>query len=353
MIMLRKFQAVAGTMACLFMFQSCVMDENETSEGDKPVQEVNVYTHRHYDVDKKIFRKFRRETGIEVNVIDDDADKLLVRLEKEGENSPCDLFMTVDAGRLARAKNLGLLQPINDQPLLAMVPDQFKDSEGYWMAQTVRARIIVYSKDRVDTSQLSTYENLADAKWKNRLVMRSSDNIYNQSLLASIVAHDGEDKALAWAKGIVANMARDPKGNDRDQVKAIAAGEGDVSLVNTYYVGRMIESEDAAERDAVAKVGVYFPNQKDRGAHINISGAGIAKYAPHQANALKLLAFLMRDDIQEMFAEANNEFPVKKGLKVKELLREWSTHKTDTINLGTLGGLNNKALKIFTEAGWK
>lgn len=234
-----------------------------------------------------------------------------------------------------------------------MVPTQFSDAQGYWIAQTIRARVIVYSKERVDTTQLGTYEDLALPQWKGKLVMRSSDNIYNQSLLASLVAHLGEEKALEWTKGVVNNMARDPKGSDRDQVKAIAAGEGDLSLVNTYYVGRMIESEDAAEREAVSKVGVFFPNQNDRGTHINISGAGIAKYAPHKNNALKLLAFLLRDDIQEMFAEANNEFPVKKGLKIKPLLSDWATYKTDTLNLGVLGELNNTALKIFNEAGWK
>lgn len=342
-----------GWLAALILAQSCVMDEKEHSDNKGPVQEVNVYTHRHYDVDKKIFRKFRRETGIEVNVIDDDADKLLVRLEKEGKNSPCDLFMTVDAGRLDRAKDKGLLQPITDKALLELVPAQFRDKNGYWLAQTVRSRIIVYSKERVDTNQLSTYEDLALPKWKGKLVMRSSDNIYNQSLLAAMVAYHGQAKALEWAKGVVNNLAREPKGNDRDQVKAIAAGEGDISLVNTYYVGRMIESEDAAEREAVAKVGVYFPNQHDRGAHINISGAGIAQYAPNKENALKLLTFLLRDDIQEMFAEANNEFPVKKGLKVKPLLSDWSHYKTDTLDLGVLGELNNTALKIFNEAGWK
>lgn len=330
------------------------MSEKENSDNkNKKREEVNVYTHRHYDVDKKIFRMFEKETGIEVNVIDDDADKLLVRLEKEGANSPCDLFMTVDAGRLVKAKKARLLQPIGDESIFSLLPSSLYDQEKYWIAQTIRSRVIIYSKERVDTSKLSTYEDLADSKWKGKLVVRSSDNIYNQSLLASIIAHNGEDKALEWSKGVVANLAHEPKGNDRDQVKAIAAGEGDVSLVNTYYIGRMIESEDKAERDAVAAIGVYYPNQKNRGAHINISGAGIAKHAPNKSNAEKLLAFLLRDDIQQLFAEANNEFPAKQGLKVKPLLEAWGQFKTDTLSLQQLGELNTQALKVFNAAGWK
>lgn len=338
----------------ILMFTGCVVDEKKSDSTDKTNdQEVNVYTHRHYDVDKKIFRQFEKETGIDVNIIDDDADKLIMRLNEEGKDSPCDLFMTVDAGRLARAKNMNLLQPINDDKLLSLVSPQFRDKDGYWIAQTIRSRVIVYSLDRVKPEQLSTYEDLADPKWKGKVLVRSSDNIYNQSLLASIIANSGEEKALSWAKGIVANLAREPKGNDRDQVKAIAAGEGDVALVNTYYVGRMLESEDQAERDAASKVGLFFPNQNDRGAHINISGAGIAKYSKNADNAKKLLNYLLRDEIQKMFADGNNEFPVKEAIDVKPLLANWGKFRSDTLNLQVLGELNNAALKVFNEAGWK
>lgn len=342
----------------LFLFalivSGCVIDEKKSTldeNGNK--QEVNVYTHRHYDVDRKIFRKFEKETGINVNIIDDDADKLLVRLESEGKNSPCDVFMTVDAGRLVRAKNKKLLQAIEDEKILLLVPKNLRDAQGFWIAQTVRARIIVYSKERVDTNQLSTYEDLVNEKWKGKLVMRSSDNIYNQSLLASIVAYNGIVEATNWAQGIVNNLAREPKGNDKDQVKAIAAGEGDISLVNTYYIGQMLESKDKGEVDAVNKIGIFYPNQKARGAHINISGAGIAKYAPNKKNALKLLDFMLRDDIQKMFAESNNEFPVNKSSTVKPILANWSKYLTDTLDLQKLGELNTDALKIFNQVGWK
>ena len=337
----------------ILFFTSCMVDEKESSSSGSTREKVNVYTHRHYDVDRKIFRKFEKEFHIDVNIIDDDADKLLVRLEMEGKNSPCDLFMTVDAGRLARAKNKNLLQPITDESILDLIPANLKDKEKYWIAQTIRARVIVYSLERVDTSMLSTYLDLANEKWKGRLVMRSSDNIYNQSLLASIMAHTDNNAALNWAKSIVGNLARNPKGNDKDQIKAIAAGEGDVSLVNTYYVGQMYDSKDPAEVDAVNKIGVYFPNQKSYGAHINISGAGIAKNSPNKKNAELLLKFLLRDDIQQMFAEANDEFPVNKNLKIKPVLANWAQFKTDTLDLNRLGELNNDALLIFNQAGWK
>ncbi|HYG53165.1 MAG TPA: Fe(3+) ABC transporter substrate-binding protein [Flavobacteriales bacterium] len=338
----------------LMTLAGCMMSEDEKPVGkDKKHEEVNVYTHRHYAVDRKIFRQFFRETGIYVNVIDDDADKLMVRLEKEGKNSPCDVFMTVDAGRLVRAKEKGLLQPIDDDKILNMVPANLRDDQGYWLAQTVRARVIVYSRERVRPNQLSTYEDLADAKWKGKLTVRSSDNIYNQSLLASLIAHNGSDAAGDWAAGIVSNLAVEPRGNDKDQVKAIAAGEADVSFVNTYYLGQMIESADAGERDAVSKIGVFFPNQEGRGAHINISGAGIARYAPHKTNAQKLIEFMLRDDIQEMFAEANNEFPARKGVSVKPVLKEWLNFKTDTLSLQKLGELNRETLILFNAANWK
>ncbi len=331
--------------------QSCLMSEK--NDTGKRWEEVNVYTHRHYDVDKEIFKKFENETGIDVNVIDDDADKLLVRLEKEGKNSPCDVFMTVDAGRLEKAKDAGVLQKIDDESLLKTVSPLLRDKDGFWLAQTIRARVIAYSKDRVDTNVLSTYEDLANPKWKGKLLSRGSDNIYNQSLLAALISNLGESKALVWTKGVVANFARNPQGNDKDQVKAIAAGEGDIALVNTYYYGKMIESEDPAERDAVSKVALFYPNQNSNGAHINISGAGIAKYSKNKKNAIKFLAFLMRNDIQEMFAAANNEFPAKKGVKIKPILKNWAKYKCDTLALQKLGGLNSKALKMLNEAGWK
>jgi iron(III) transport system substrate-binding protein len=337
----------------LFLGACSQPEATETEETTKKAGEVNLYTHRHYEVDQQIFKRFEAETGIKVNVVKAGADELMVRLENEGAKSPADLLITVDAGRLVLAKQKGLLQPVQSDLLNSRIPEYLRDDEGYWFAQTVRARFLVYSKDRVKPEELSTYEALTDAKWKGRILSRSSSNIYNQSLLASIISHLGEESATAWAKGVVANFARAPKGNDRDQVIAIAAGQGDVAIVNSYYVGKMFESDDASERDAVSKTGVFFPNQNDRGAHINISGAGVTRYSPNRENAILLLEYMASDEIQQIFAGANAEYPVNSEIASAALLQSWGTFKPDTLPLRVLGELNAKAVEIFDRAGWK
>src|SRR5690554_1431077 len=236
---------------------------------------VNVYTHRHYAVDQGIFAEFTDETGINVNVINASADELIQRMETEGENSPADLLITVDAGRLNRAHDKGLLQAFDSSFLTSVVPAQYRQPEGYWYGMTTRARIIAYAKDRVNPEEINDYADLADPKWKGRVLVRSSDNVYNQSLLASVVAAEGEEQATAWANGVVANLARAPKGSDRDQVKAIAGGEGDLTVVNTYYIGQLLNSDNEEERKAGAAVGIVFPNQGNRGTHVNVSGFGV------------------------------------------------------------------------------
>lgn len=339
-----------------FLFAACNNQESETqvqTTADEKVQEVNVYSHRHYDVDRELFAQFEEETGIRVNLVKASADELMVRLENEGEKSPADLLVTVDAGRLVLAKNNDLLQPIESEILNENIPGYLRDPDGHWYAQTVRARILVYAKDRVDTANLSTYEALTDPQWKERLLVRSSSNIYNQSLLASIIAHNGEAKAEEWAAGVVNNFARKPKGADRDQIVAIASGQGDVAIVNSYYVGKMFASEEEGQRAAVEQVGVFFPNQDERGSHINISGAGVTKYAPNKENAIRLLEFLSQPNIQSRFAEANHEYPVNPDVESSELLRSWGEFKRDTLNLQALGENNTKAVEIFDRVGWK
>ncbi|MCS6968668.1 MAG: Fe(3+) ABC transporter substrate-binding protein [Cytophagales bacterium] len=314
---------------------------------------VNVYTHRHYEADKELFAQFEKQTGIKVNVKTASADELQKLMEMEGDKCPADVLITVDAGRLVRAKEKGLLQPVHSQVLNANIPAHLRDPEGYWYALTQRARVIVYHKDKVKPSELSTYEALTSPKWKKRILVRSSDNIYNQSLLASIIAHKGEETALLWAKGIVANMARPPKGNDRDQIYAIANGEGDIALVNTYYLGQMLNSKEPTDTLAAKKIGIFFPNQQDRGTHINVSGAGVARYAPNKENAIKLLEFLTSDQAQQVFAQANQEYPVKTGVPLSSILASWGSFKADTLNIAQLGKLNATAVKIFDMAGWK
>lgn len=320
--------------------------------------EVHVYSHRHYQTDQELFDTFQQETGIEVKVVKANADQLIQRLELEGADSPADLLITADAGRLYRAKDKGLLQAVGSGVLSKAIPAALRDDEGYWFGLTRRARVIVYARDRVQPEELSTYEDLADPKWRGRVLVRSSQNIYNQSLLASLIAALGHDPAAAWAAGVVQNFARRPKGNDRDQVKAIAAGVGDVALVNTYYIGKLLDSKDAAEREVGGKVGVFFPNQPTdgrpgRGAHINISGAGVTAHAKNKAHAVRLLEFLVSVEAQKRFAEANYEYPVRPDVEPSALVRSWGDFSPESIDLELLGRNNAAAVRLFAAAGWR
>eukprot|EP00768_Dysnectes_brevis_P008067 gnl/Dysnectes_brevis/7101_a11600_377.p1 GENE.gnl/Dysnectes_brevis/7101_a11600_377~~gnl/Dysnectes_brevis/7101_a11600_377.p1 ORF type:complete len:336 (+),score=-81.60 gnl/Dysnectes_brevis/7101_a11600_377:16-1023(+) len=321
--------------------------------GFSATQEVNIYSHRHYDTDKQLYKMFEKNTGIKVNIVKAKANELINRLESEGKNSPADILITSDAGRLYLAQEKGLLQTINSKILNEAVPENLRQKNGYWFALTKRARVIVYNKDKVNPSELSTYEDLTSPKFKDKVLIRKASNIYNQSLLASMIAHDGEKNAKAWAKGMVNNFARTPKGSDRDQMKAVAANVGDVAVVNTYYVGKLLNSKKTSEVKVGEKMGVFFPNQNDRGAHINISGAGVAKYSKNKDNAVKLLEFLVSPKAQGMFAEANYEYPVNKNVKPSALLESWGTFKEDTLDLEELGKNNAKAVKIFNEVNWK
>ena len=315
--------------------------------------QINVYTHRHYATDKKLNEMFTKETGIKVKIVKGKSAQLLKRLEIEGEYSPADILITVDAGRLQIAKSKDLLQSISSDKLNQRIPAHLRDPDGMWYGLTKRARVIVYSKDRVDPKELSTYEDLANPKWKKKIAIRSSNNVYNQSLLASLIAHYGEKEALTWAEGMVENLARKPKGNDRDQAKAIAAGIADVAVMNTYYIGRMANSKDPAEQKVTKQIGVFFPNQNDRGTHVNISGAGIAKYSKNKENAIKYIEFLSSKKAQTIYAQANYEYPVLKGVEPSDLVKSWGDFKEDSLPMNTLGELNSKAVKIFDKAGWR
>ena len=316
--------------------------------------EVNLYSARKENLIKPLLDRFTAETGIEVNLVTGKASALLKRLQAEGRNTPADLFLTVDAGRLHVAKQAGLLQPVESEVLLAAIPAHLRDRDNQWFGLSKRARVIVYSKQRVKPEMLSTYEDLADPKWKGRICIRSSGNIYNQSLLASLIAHHGETEAEKWAAGVVGNMARPPRGNDRAQVKAIAIGECDIAVVNSYYLGNMQTSSDQREREAAARVALFFPNQNDRGAHINISGAGITKHAANRDNARKLLEFLVSDEAQKWYADSNHEYPVKAGIEVSPIVKAWGyPFKEDTLDMGKLGQYNVTAVKIFDRVGWR
>ncbi len=332
---------------------SCKNDKNKKAGENTVPQEVNVYTHRHYPSDQELFANFEKQTGIVVNVVNASADELIQKMTLEGSDSPADVLITVDAGRLVRAKDKGLLQTVESRILDSIVPPNLQDEDNQWFGLTKRARVIVYAKDRVQPDQLSTYEDLATKKWKNKILIRSSSNIYNQSLLASLIANDGGEAAEDWAEKMVSNMARSPKGNDRDQVKAVVGGEGDLAVVNTYYIGKLINSKDPEETKAGKGVGVFFPNQDDRGTHINISGGAVAKYAPNKDNAIKFLEFLVGQEAQSVFANANYEYPVNPAVPPSELLQSWGSFKEDGLPLSKLGKNNKEAVMIFDKVGWK
>jgi len=300
-----------------------------------------------------LFKNFTDKTGIEINVVKGSADQLIQRLISEGENSPADLLLTVDAGRLHRAKSAGVLQPIRSKTLYKNIPTSLRDPDNQWFALTVRARVIVYSKERVNPNDLSTYEDLASSKWKGRIAVRSSSNIYNQSLMASLIDANGKRKALEWAKAVRKNMARAPRGSDRDQARAVAAGIADVAIMNTYYIGKLASSSDSKDRKVVEEVGVFFPNQKGRGTHINISGAGVTKSSKNKENAIKFIEYLSSSEAQDVFGSVNYEYPVKIENNKSDLLNSWGPFKSDKLNLSILGKRNSDAVKLFDKAGWE
>lgn len=321
--------------------------------GAAAEQTVNVYSARKENLIKPLLDRFTEQTGIQVNLVTGKADALLKRLQSEGRNSPADLLITTDAGRLHRAVAAGLTRSVESTTLNSVVPEAFRDPKGRWFGLSLRARPILYVKDRVDPAVLSSYEDLADPRWRGKICIRSSNNIYNQSLVASLIAADGEAQTEVWANGLVKNFARPPKGGDRDQIKAAAAGMCDLAVANTYYLAGMLTSKDEAERTAAEKVAVFWPNQSGRGAHVNVSGAAVTASAKHPENAVKLLEFLVNQESQAWYAEINGEYPVRADVPSSKLLQSWGTFKMDTLNLSRLGELNPEALRLMDRAGWK
>jgi iron(III) transport system substrate-binding protein len=314
---------------------------------------VNVYSSRHYDVDNKLLERFTEETGIRVNLISADSDQLLSRLQNEGDRTPADVIITADASRLIMARELDLLQKIDSELIWKTVPRHWRDEEFFWTGLTRRVRFIVYHPDRVDPSELSGYEALAGEQWKGRVLVRSSASHYNQALMASIIAAHGEDGALEWARAIVENMAQAPRGNDRDQVKFIAAGLGDVAIINSYYMGLLHNSPNPREREVARQVRVHFPNQEGRGSHVNISGAGITGASQNRDNAVRLIEFLISVEAQEQIAFENFEYPVTPEARWPDLLMEWGPYRSDTISLKDLSLHREQAVMIFNNAGWR
>lgn len=338
---------VLGTRILVFVAAalglSMAMAANAVADG-----EVNIYSYRQPFLIKPMLNAFTRQTGIRTNVVF--APKgMITRLKQEGRNSPADLILTVDIGRINDAVEAGVLQPVKTKKLTANIPSQDRDPAGLWYGLTRRARIVYASRERVKPADLSTYEALADPGWKGRICIRSSQHVYNVALLASLVAHHGEEKAEEWARGLKANLARKPQGNDRAQVKAIFAGECDISLGNSYYMGKMLTNE---KQIAWAEsVFVFFPNQEGRGAHMNISGAGVTRHAGRKENAVRLLEFLSDDLAQKMYAEQNFEYPVKPGVPWSGIVESWGRFKADDIEMVKVARNRAAAIRIFDRAG--
>ena len=314
--------------------------------------ELNLYSARHYQTDEALYANFTKQTGIKINRIEAKEDELLERLKNEGSQSPADVFITVDATRLDQADQLGLFAPVKSSLLETRIPAHLRSP--HWFAFSTRARVILYNKRTVKPEDVASYEALAAPKLKDQICVRSGSHPYNLSLLASIIAHQGEAKAEAWAKGLVANLARPPRGGDTDQIKAVAAGECGVALSNSYYFARLMRSEKPEDRKTVESIGVIWPNQQTTGTHINVSGGGMLKHAPHKEAAVKFLEYLTSDEAQRYFADGNNEWPVVASVKVDNpALKALGSFKADTLPIAALSKELVTAQKIADRAGWK
>lgn len=323
-----------------------------TSQPREITGTVNVYSARHYDSDAAIYRQFTEETGIKVNLLEAGSDQLIQRLQSEAEFSPADVLITVDAGRLWRAVEGDVFQPLSDETLAERVPEAFRDPEGLWWGITKRARVIVYNKEKGLPEGLETYEDLADPAYRGQICMRSSTNIYNISLLASIIERDGAAAAQEWADGVVANFARPPQGNDTSILRSIAEGECGIGLANTYYIARFGASDDMATKDIYDSIGILFPNQETSGTHVNVSGIGLTKYAKNKENAIALMEFLTRPDIQTAFSSGNNEYPINPDTETAPQVEELGTFREDDLHVAALGENQTQAVMVFDRAGW-
>ncbi|WP_170343519.1 Fe(3+) ABC transporter substrate-binding protein [Ruegeria arenilitoris] len=314
--------------------------------------ELNLYSSRHYDTDERLYTDFEEATGIKINRIEGKADELIARMEAEGANSPADILLTVDTSRLARAKNAGLLQAVDSDVLEERIPANLQDEDNQWFGFSQRARIIFYDKNDV-TNPPATYLDLADPEYKGLVCIRSSSNTYNQTLLASIITHHGAEKAKEWAEGVVANMAREPQGGDTDQLRGIVSGECEIAVSNSYYFARALRKDVKGLSDSVDMIGIQFPAQDAEGAHMNLSGAGVAAHAPNKDNAVKFLEYLASDQAQVYFSNGNDEFPAVQGVELAENVAALGEFKADDVNLSEVAKNIPEAQKIFNEVGWK
>lgn len=346
----RLMAGIVSSIMSVAMLAGCASKPKEDSADNSSAQgsnEVNIYSARHYDVDKELFKKFEEETGIKVNLIEGKADELIERMAREGEKSSADVFLTVGAENIYALEEKNLIQKTSSEIIDKNIPEKFRGEN--WVGLTSRARVIAYDKDRVNPEAIKTYDDLLDEKYNGKVLVRSSSSSYNVALLASFIQENGEDAAKEWATGILNNFARTPEGNDRDQVKAIAAGTGDVAIVNSYYLAKMINSSDVSEVEAAKNIGLIFPEN----THVNLSFAAVANSAKNKENAIKLIEFLTAEEAQSSYANENGEFPLNKNVQLPELLKSWGEFNIQDIDFEELGAFKQKAVLIFDQIGWK
>lgn len=314
--------------------------------------DVNIYSARNEILMRPLLDAFTERTGIKIKLLTAKADALLERIKLEGKNSPADIFITVDAARLYRAKKLKLLQPIHSEILTRVVPAPYRDKDGEWYGLSLRSRVILVAKDRIKPSAINSYRGLADPRWKGRVCIRSSNNVYNQSLSASVLHHRGETQTLKWVQGLVANFARKPSGGDREQIMLVASGVCDIAVANTYYLGKMLKGNDPKQKKAAQQMQLIWPDQDGNGAHINVSAGGILRSSKNKQEAQKLLEFLVSQEAQTLYSQKNYEYPIRQDIELSDLLKQWGPFKSDSTSLNTIGELNPQAVKIMDRGGW-
>src|SRR6056297_3252879 len=314
--------------------------------------ELNLYSSRHYDTDERLYSDFEEMTGITINRIEGNADELIARMEAEGRNSPADVLLTVDTSRLERAKNAGVLQSVESDVLERRIPDYLQDEDNQWFGFSQRARILFYDKNEV-TDPPQTYQELAEPQYEGQVCIRSSSNVYTQTIVAALVEHLGEEATKDWAEAVVANFARDPQGGDTDQLRGIVSGECDIAMSNTYYFARAVRKPVDGLSDSLDMIGWVFPNQDSIGAHMNLSGGGVAANAPNKENAVKFLEYLTSEQAQKYFSAGNDEYPAVPGVGLSPSVAALGFFKPDDIDLSAVAGNIPTAQKIFNEVGWK
>lgn len=349
--MLSDFRRVLALLA-LTVLAACSGKPDGKAAGDSG-QVVNLYTARHYDSDTQIYEAFEKATGIKVRRIEAPGPQLIERMKAEGEASPADLLVIADGGSMAVAAEAGLLQANPSPAFEAKVPAHLRDAQDRWFAISRRARVVAYDTARVKPEEVATYEQLASPRFRGKLCVRSADNPYNLSLMSALIERWGEAKAREWARGVVANMARPPQGGDIDQIKAVGAGQCEVAITNSYYYLRIAASSNAEDKALTSRVVLGWPSLAGQGAHVNVSGAGIAAHAPNRANAQRFLEFLLGPEAQAIFANATNEFPVVEGTAMPERVARYAAMPADPLPVASYGRFQAQAQRIFEEAGWR